>query len=275
MIQDIYPHQFNNQYISNPDIKECDLIFSFNGNKLLLKRNGKNYEIPQRKELKSICTNEVFLFTLNNTNCFLAQLHLHPDSNQFIYHEIKSSLTIEQKDIDWTSQLALQLKNWYENSRFCGKCGKPTIHKKDERAVICPFCKITSYPKISPAIIVAIFSNDKILLANGSNFSKGFYSLVAGYIDIGESIEDTVIREVKEEIGIDIKNIRYYKSQPWPWSGSMMIGFTAEADDNQLIKIDKKEIAHAAWFTRENLPNHPTTRSIAGELIEKFFNKEF
>jgi len=179
-----------------------------------------------------------------------------------------------QKEIDWVSIVAFQLMHWYTQNKFCGKCGERTILKKEERAIFCPSCQTTIYPKISPAIIVAIFCNDKILLARGVNFRNNFYSLVAGYVDIGESIEDAVIREVKEEVGLDIKNIRYYKSQPWPISGSMMIGFIAEADDAQTIRIDKNEIIDAAWFSRTNLPNHPQKRSIAGELIEKFAKGE-
>jgi NAD+ diphosphatase len=164
--------------------------------------------------------------------------------------------------------------SWYAHNKFCGKCGGLTVLKNDERAISCPSCQTTIYPKISPAIIVAIFSNDKILLARGVNFRDGFYSLVAGYVDIGESIEDAVVREVKEEVGLDIKNIRYYKSQPWPFSGSMMIGFIAEADDTQPIRIDEREIIDAAWFSHTNLPNHPQNRSIAGEIIEKFVKGE-
>jgi NAD+ diphosphatase len=126
------------------------------------------------------------------------------------------------------------------------------------------------YPKISPAIIVAIVCNDKILLAHSNNFPGKWYSLIAGYTDIGESLEEAVMREVKEEVGLEVKNIRYYKSQPWPFSSSMMIGFFAEADDAQRIQTDNKEISHAAWFNRGNLPDHPAQISIAGEMIDKF-----
>jgi len=94
--------------------------------------------------------------------------------------------------------------------------------------------------------------------------------LIAGYVDIGESLEETVVREVKEEIGIDVKNIRYYKSQPWPFSGSMMIGYWAEADDLQPLRLDENEISEAGWYSRGNLPNHPVNISIAGEMIELF-----
>ena len=122
--------------------------------------------------------------------------------------------------------------------------------------------------------IIAIVCNDKLLLARNANFRGNWYSLIAGYADVGESLEETLAREVKEEVGLDVSNIRYYKSQPWPLSGSMMIGFIAEADDQQPITIDNKEIVEAAWFTRGNLPNHPPTLSIAGEMIEKFENGE-
>jgi NAD+ diphosphatase len=126
------------------------------------------------------------------------------------------------------------------------------------------------YPKISPAIIVAIICNNKILLARSSKFPKNWYSLIAGYVDVGESLEEALIREVKEEVGLDVKNIRYSMSQPWPLSGSMMIGFVAEADENQPVSIDNREISEAAWFTRGNLPAHPPGLSIAGEMIERF-----
>jgi len=138
----------------------------------------------------------------------------------------------------------------------------------------CSSCNTIVYPKISPAIIVAIICKDKILLARNTNFPGAWYSLLAGYADVGETLEETLIREVKEEVGLDVTNIRYYKSQPWPLSGSMMIGFIAKADDSQPICIDGHEIAEAAWFTRYNLPNYPSTLSIAGELIDKFAKGE-
>jgi NAD+ diphosphatase len=166
--------------------------------------------------------------------------------------------------------VGFQLRNWYLQNKFCGKCGSKTKEKQDERAIICPTCHAVVFPQKSPAIIVAIVCNDKILLAHNYNFEENRYSLVAGYVEIGESLEETVKREVKEEVGLDIKNIRYYKSQPWPFSGSMMIGFFAEADDTQPICPDNIEITEAKWFCRGNLPNHPPKISIAGEMIDKF-----
>ncbi len=272
MIQDIFPHRFNNLYLANKSIGENDFILHYNGDSLLLKVSGDEFEIPKRKDFPEISdkTEVTFLFTLNDTPGFIIWDKLKEENSNFIYKEISLFRAIMPKAIAWVSIVGFQLMSWYSHNKFCGKCGSRTQKKPDERAIVCPHCNTTIYPKISPAIIVAIVCNDKLLLARNSNFSGTWFSLIAGYADVGESLEETLVREVKEEVGLDIKNIRYYKSQPWPPSGSMMIGFVAEADENQPISLDDKEIAEAAWFKRGNLPQHSSTISIAGEMIEKF-----
>lgn len=277
MINEIYPHRFSINYLANKNIEESDFVIHFNGNSLLLKINGGEFEIPRKMDFPEISweTDCTFLFTLDNVPCFLVCDDLKADKPVFIYSEVDFFRTARQKEIAWISIVGYQLMNWYSQNKFCGKCGSKTQHKDDERAMICPACNTIFFPRISPAVIVAITCNNKILLARNSGFHGDWYSLVAGYADVGESLEETLIREVKEEVGLDIKNIRYYKSQPWPLSGSMMVGFTAEADENQPISIDHNEIVEAAWFTRGNLPKHSSTLSIAGEMIEKFEKGEF
>lgn len=272
MIQEIYPHRFNNHYDSYKNIGEKDYILHFNENSLLLKFNGDEFKIPQKEDFSDITdnTDKTFLFTLDDIRCFLIWDNLKIDKPNLIYKEIDFFRTVRRKEIAWIIILAFHLMNWYSQNKFCGKCGSRTQQKPNERAIICPDCKTVVFPKISPAIIVAIICKNKILLARNLNFPGKWYSLIAGYVDIGESFEEALIREVKEEVGVDIKNIRYYKSQPWPLSGSVMIGFIAEADETQPISIDEKEIADAAWFTRGNIPDHPSLISIAGEMIEKF-----
>jgi len=272
MIQDIHPHRFSNLYLASQAINETDYILHYQGNTILLKTKGDELAIPQKKDFPEISaeTDVVFLFSLDEVPCFLVWDELNADESQMAYTDISFFRSTTQREIGWVCLVGLHLRNWYLQNRFCGTCGTRTQHKSDERAVVCPACNTVVYPKISPAIIVAILSNDKILLARNSNFVGGWYSLVAGFVDVGETLEETVRREVKEEVGLDVWNIRYYKSQPWELSGSMMIGFIAEADENQPICIDEKEIIAAAWFTRENLPNHPLNISIAGEMIEKF-----
>lgn len=272
MIQDIHPHQFSNQYIASSAIQKDDYIFHFKDNALLLKSSGEDLSLPRKKELAECSEDGIFMFTFNHVHCFLIWDCPKFENRDYSYHEIQFRNPFSQKEMDWVSGVALQLKNWYLLHKFCGKCGTPTVQKKDERALLCPACNTILFPTISPAIIVAILSKNKILLARNVNFPEAYYSLVAGYVDVGESIEETIVREVKEEVGLTIKNIRYYKSQPWPFSGSMMIGFIAEADEDQAIKVDNIEIMEAAWFDRHNLPNHPRERSIAGEMIEKFKN---
>lgn len=274
MLQDILPHQFENRYVAVPKIDSDDFIFHFKGNELLLKQAGGLFALPQAGDWPDGIAEGQYLFSFDGKNCFLVADCPAPEGEDFVFHEVKSSNTIGQPELDWVTVVAFQLKNWYRQHRFCGKCGTPTVHKKDERALECPSCHALKYPAISPAIIVAIISGDKILLARNVNFRPDFYSLVAGYVDVGESVEAAVAREVREEVGLEVRNIRYYKSQPWPYSGSMMLAFVAEADDWQPIKIDPHEIADANWYTRFDLPSHPTNRSIAGEMIEKFVADE-
>jgi len=272
MIHEIFPHRFNNQFIITDNIAEDDYILHYNEHSVLLKTTGDGLEIPRKKDVSAIyhTIQGTFLFSLNDVYCFLIREEPTSLNESFIYKEISFFRFFQPQEIAWVGIVGFQLNNWYLQHKFCGKCGSKTKEKQDERAIICPDCHTTVYPNISPAIIVAIISNNKILLAHNSNFEAKRYSLIAGYVDIGESLEETVRREVMEEVGLEVKNIRYYKSQPWPFSGSMMIGFIAEADDTQPVCPDNIEITEANWFGRGNLPNHPPTISIAGELIEKF-----
>jgi len=272
MINEISPNQFNNKFSNIKNIADEDYIIYFENDSLLMKNVAHGFEFLQMKDFKSNLNSiqHTFLFSVNHVNCFLIWEKPETNDGAYIYREFNSFRTLKPQEFAWGSIVAFQLMKWYEQNRFCGKCCGKTTEKEEERAIYCPKCNNIIYPKISPAVIVAILCNDKILLAHNANFDGNRYSLVAGYVDIGESLEETVIREVKEEVGIDVKNIRYYKSQPWPFSCSLMIGFIAEADDAQPIYTDNIEITEAKWFSRGNLPNHPPTISIAGEMIEKF-----
>jgi NAD+ diphosphatase len=270
MIQDIHLHLFENSFVVTSGIQDDDYVFCFRDNALLLKQGHEAIEIPRKRDFEGNISEVTFLFKLDNTRCFLVMDSPEQDQNQFFYHEVRSLNAIPRKEIDWAGGVAFQLRNWYTQNKFCGKCGSRTNPGPEERSLICPSCQTIRYPNISPAIIVALLHEDKILLARNANFPVGFYSIVAGYVEIGETVEDAVKREVKEEVGLQIKNIRYYKSQPWPFSGSMMLGFIAEIEGEPTIRIDEKEIVEADWYSRNDLPGYPPNRSIAGEMIEKF-----
>lgn len=164
---------------------------------------------------------------------------------------------------------AYQIMHWDRTHQYCSQCGTQTENKSDERAKRCPSCGFVIYPRISPAIIVAITQGNKILLAKGSRFKAGFYSVLAGFVEPGETFEECVQREVAEEVGIKVKNIKYFGSQPWPFPDSLMVGFTAEYASGEL-KIDKEEILDALWFTADQLPLIPSSGSIARNLIDWF-----
>jgi NAD+ diphosphatase len=274
MLNEISPGIFDSKYQYNCEPNAGDLLLCYRDNQILLRTSNEDYAIPCRENFEQISGTPIYLFSINTKACFgLMNPEFSPVG--FEYQDLFSLRTLKNKELAWIGSVGHQLMSWYHNNRFCGRCGTRTELKPDERAILCPACQLINFPKISPAVIVAITCNNKILLAKGRNYKGDFYALIAGYVDVGESIEETVVREVKEEVGLDIKNLRYLKSQPWPFSGSLMLGFTAEADDAQPIIIDEKEIKEAGWFTRGNLPNHATGVSISGALIDDFENGLF
>lgn len=269
MLNEISPSVFDNKYFHYHEIGDQDFLLCYRDNQVLLKKSGDDYEIPKKRDFTESIESPVYLFSINSIHCFgLVESHVNHAS--FEFHDIFILRNLKNKELAWIGAVGHQLMTWLNNNRYCGRCGSKTELKKEERAIVCPECNLVIFPKLSPAIIVAITCNNKILLAKGKNFKGDFYALIAGYVDVGESIEETVVREVKEEVGLDIKNLKYYKSQPWPFSASLMLGFTAEADDTQQIIIDEKEIKEAGWFARGNLPTHASSVSISGDLIAAF-----
>jgi NAD+ diphosphatase len=162
---------------------------------------------------------------------------------------------------------------WDRGNRFCGACGAPLAMRSDVRAKECTACGRLVFPRISPAIIVAIERGARLLLARSARFAEELYSVLAGFVEPGETLEEAVYREVKEEVGITVKNIRYFGSQPWPFPDSLMVGFTAEYDAGE-IAIDGEEIVAARWFAADQLPSIPGPISIARRLIDAFIEKQ-
>lgn len=163
--------------------------------------------------------------------------------------------------------LAVQIIDYDRNTRFCGRCGTPTKPARIERAKVCPSCHRAIYPQLSPAIIVLVRKNDSILMVRGVRAPPGRYSLVAGFVEPGETIEDAVHREVREETGISIKNLRYLASEPWPFPDSLMLAFVADYESGE-VTPDGVEIESAAWFDRDHLPDLPPRLSITRALID-------
>jgi NAD+ diphosphatase len=167
---------------------------------------------------------------------------------------------------------ALGLTAWDRDHRFCGRCGAPTERSPTERVRTCPKCQHAAYPRLSPAVIVRIERDGKILLARNARTQMPFYSVLAGFVEVGESLEETVVREIREEAGIEISDIHYFGSQPWPLTSSLMIGFVAQWASGEIV-ADETEIIDAGWFAPDALPRMPGKLSIARELIDDFVSR--
>ena len=163
---------------------------------------------------------------------------------------------------------ATQLLDWKNNHQYCGKCGKPTTRKTDQLAMSCSACDLLFYPRIAPAIMVLVLRGNEVLLARSPHFTPGIFSALAGFVEAGETLEQCAIREVREEVGIAITNLRYFRSQSWPFPNSLMVAFTADYVSGSLAP-DTTEIETANWFLRSALPPLPDPMSIARQLIDE------
>ena len=167
---------------------------------------------------------------------------------------------------------AVPLAHWQITSRFCGRCGEPTVPSTNQYVAVCPTCGLEIWPRLTPAIIVLIHRGEQILLARHRRSTSGFYSCVAGFVEAGETLEQTVVREIREEVGLSVEPPVYRSSQSWPFPSNLMLAFRAECRHGEPVP-DQDEILEAQWFTKETLPNLPPRFSVARQLIEDFFEK--
>jgi NAD+ diphosphatase len=249
------------------------LWFIFRGGKLLTQKESGCFTVPETSDLagsgfSSSCAQ--YLGSLDGRNCFTTEStdEFRPGEN-FEFRDLRSLFDVMERELLSIAGRANQLLHWDITHRYCGGCGRPTEDKPDERAKICTGCGLINYPRISPAVIVAVIREDRILLARNKQFRLPFFSVLAGFVEPGEKLEDCIEREIREEVGIRVRNIRYFGSQPWPFPNSLMIGFVAEHSEGE-IRIDNSEIIEAGWFSRENLPAIPSKISIARQLIDWF-----
>ncbi|MGX8693405.1 MAG: NAD(+) diphosphatase [Methanobrevibacter sp.] len=177
------------------------------------------------------------------------------------------------KDIYLMSARAVLVRDWYISHQFCGRCATKTILDEKDMMLKCPSCGQVHYPRIAPAIIVAIRKGDELLMAKHSYHDNIRYALIAGFVEPGENIEDAVHREVAEEIGIKIKNLKYLKSQSWPFPNSLMLGFEAEYYSGE-IKVDGDEILKAKWFKKDEIIRYDSDISISDWLIQEFIDSQ-
>lgn len=253
------------------------LWFIFKDEKLLIDKDNFDNPIPllhHFSELSFDSQNQHYLGTYKEINCYAVELnHIAIIPQNMELYPLRQCYEILGDTLFNIAGRASQLLLWDNTNRFCGRCGSEMYLKETERARACPNCQFHSYPRISPSIIVLVEKDDEMLLARSPHFKPGMYSMLAGFVEPGETIEEAVEREVFEEVGIHIKNINYIRSQPWPFPHSLMLGFTAEYDSGEL-NPDGIEIEDAKWFNIHNLPVLPIHASIARWLINAFIEKQ-
>jgi NAD+ diphosphatase len=251
--------------------------FVFRKDKLLIKSLPGGVTIPHSSDAAAIREKLMriqYLGTFGETGCFVAEVDEGLDDPQgMLFHDLRPLLGLLSDELFSLAGRAYQILYWDRAHQFCSRCGARLHHKKDERAKECQQCSLIDYPGASPAIIVAIVKGREILLARARRFTALYYSVLAGFVETGETLEDCVRREVKEEAGIEVDSITYFGSQPWPFPNSLMIAFTAKYAGGE-ISIDATEIVDARWFAPDKLPEVPRNGTIARRLIDWFVENQ-
>jgi NAD+ diphosphatase len=279
-------HTFVPQTMPPADRAAAAYWFAFQDQRMIVRTAGSTVEVPLLPDLAALGLSPIrwqYLGYLEDgrtrpTHCYSAEIDPNAALSDGLVAEGLRDLYAPLGDMLFNlAGRAVQIVTWDRTNQYCGQCGAPTEALTEERARRCQSCGLTSYPRISPAIIIAIVRRDehgdRILLARNHRFPPGRYSVVAGFVEPGESLEACAHREVLEEVGIRIKNVRYFGSQPWPFPNSLMVGFTAEHEGGE-IRLEESELADARWFAADELPNLPPRMTIARKLIDWFVGKE-
>ena len=277
MIQDIYPHKLKNTFIPGLEADASSLVIHFNKDgMILIKSQGKPF--PRLSEFKTSPDTLTYLFSMDEDNFFLAEDEtiVLPEGTEYKRVREFRKMDVPKKSV-FEAFTAKQLNTWYLNNRYCGRCGELTGRSRIERAIVCEKCGNTIYPRVVPAVIVGLIKRgasrdeDEILLTKYNGRSDvPYYALIAGFTEIGETFEQTVAREASEETGLKVKNIRYYKSQPWGVVDDILAGFYCELDGSDQITRDEGELSVAEWVRRENVVLQPDDFSLTNEMMTLF-----
>lgn len=249
-------------------MKDQDIqCFLFRGEQLLI--SSEEPELPGRSLMEDLPLKSEGVIDGNTRWGELPRDITPPENTKFIGR--RSVWDAMGDEVFSMANRAYSEMDWRRNSLYCSRCGGP-LEDADDRGRRCPKCNFITYPVISPAVIIAIEKDDRLLLAHNAGFPEGRYSVIAGFVDLGESLEDTVRREIKEEVDLEVEDITYFGSQSWPFPRSLMLGFKARWKSGD-IHEDGQEIVHADWFTVDNIPDIPPSASISRRLIDDFIKR--
>ena len=277
MIHDIDPRVFDNMF-ENRRAEPEDLFLAYQGNSVLVREGKDKLWYPSFADYSeshpNLSEEAQFLFTIDELNYFLVEEDSLDELPGWVY---VSSNRFRSEKKYWRSfagVIGLQLNRWYADHKFCSRCGESLKRSEKERMLYCPSCGLTVYPTISPCVIVAVHDGDRLLMTKYANREYSNYALIAGFNEIGESLEQTVHREVMEEVGLLVKNVSYYKSQPWPFTDTLLAGFFAELDGSDSICLDENELAVGVLIPRDEIPEPDSNISLTAEMINVFRRME-
>lgn len=277
MIQDIQPHKYDNQYKPCPPDRESYALY-YENHTALLKKQPDRIDFPRFKDLErlneEIYEDAIYLFTIDEERYYLVKDINRERLSEYTMENTEIFRFAEPQYLAFAGITGYQLYNWYRTRKYCGCCGSRMKHDAKERMMYCEKCHNMEFPKICPAVIIGVTDGDRILMSKYAGRTYKKYALLAGFTEIGETIEETVQREVMEEVGLKVKNIRYYKSQPWSFSDTVLMGFYCDLDGEDQIELDREELALAEWFERDEIPVEPSRDSLTNEMIMKFKNHE-
>lgn len=273
MFQEIDPYKYHNEYIPKQPEAEDYLVIS-RGNEILIKEQEDTFVLPMIADLKgeqeNLLSSCIYLFSIDRKSFFRLPDFDENQLDGFVWKVMHYFRTAKPRYLSFAAVTGLQLNRWYNSRRFCGCCGRPLQHAKKERMMYCPHCNIREFPQISPAVIIGIRNGDKLLLSKYAGRDYVRHAMIAGFAEIGETIEETVHREVMEEVGLKVKNLQYYKSQPWSFSGSLLFGFFCDLDGSPEITLDEEELSMAEWVDRQDIPEDDTGLSLTMEMMQIF-----
>lgn len=266
------PERFTALISPPADRQGAALWFAFQGAQIVVLRSEAGTDIPAAvdpRDIGLVAQRSVYLGTLGEQHCFACDLEeacVPPEG--MALSGLRALFGALDDSIFALAGRAFQIIDWDRSHQYCGRCGTPTRHRANERARECPSCGQVHYPRIAPAIMALIRRGDELLLARSPHFPPGMYSALAGFVEPGETLEQTLVREVREEVGIEVNNLRYFASQPWPFPHSLMIAFNADYVSGE-ITPEPGEIEAADWFSATRLPPAlPSKISISRRLID-------
>jgi len=258
------------------DLGESPRCFAFRGRELLVTEDGKlpSVQAIDAHGIEAVRTQ--YLGLLGESHCFSAELdRTQKAPSGFAFRDLRMLFGSLEPELHAVAGRAVQIVEWDRTHQFCGACGEQTQLSKTDRSRACPDCEIPMYPRLAPAMIVAVERGDEILLARSAHFPPGIYSVLAGFVEPGESAEEAVVREVWEESRIVVKNVRYFDSQPWPFPNSLMLGFTAEYESGEIDTSFDDEVEDAGWFRHDDLPGtFPGNISISQWLLNDVLERK-